>query len=162
MRNFLLTTCLGAVAAFAAGAAHANDELIKMSQNPKEWVMPTGNYANHRYSSLKQITADNVGKLQAVWNLAARKRWVAEFPELPRIKVPKSIPTGRAYTADDVGKLIRRAKHRRGLTGGKHLELVGRARQREPAPEIDPAGHGHEHRVGERDQPVRIRDHARK
>jgi integrase len=57
--------------------------------------------------------------LQAVWNLAARKRWVAEFPELPRIKVPKSIPTGRAYTADDVGTLIRHARHRRGRTGDK-------------------------------------------
>jgi integrase len=57
--------------------------------------------------------------LAAAWNLAARKRWVAEFPELPRIKVPKSIPTGRAYTADDVAKLIRRARHRKGRTGGK-------------------------------------------
>ena len=51
MRNFLLTTCVGAVAVFALGAAHANDELIKMSQNPKDWVMPTGNYANTRYLS---------------------------------------------------------------------------------------------------------------
>ncbi|MGB8512101.1 MAG: PQQ-dependent dehydrogenase, methanol/ethanol family, partial [Pseudolabrys sp.] len=67
MRNLLLTTCLGAVAALAAGAAQANDELIKMSQNPKDWVMPTGNYANQRYSQLKQITADNVGKLQVAW-----------------------------------------------------------------------------------------------
>jgi integrase len=57
--------------------------------------------------------------LAAAWNLAARKRWVAEFPELPRIRVPKSIPTGRAYTADDVAKLIRRARHRKGRTGGK-------------------------------------------
>jgi hypothetical protein len=48
MRNFLLTTC--AVAVFATGAAHANDELIRMSQNPKDWVMPTGDYADHRYS----------------------------------------------------------------------------------------------------------------
>ena len=56
--------------------------------------------------------------LQAAWNLAARKRWVAEFPELPRIKVAKSIPLGRAYTADDVAKLIRRAKTRKGTTGG--------------------------------------------
>jgi lanthanide-dependent methanol dehydrogenase len=52
------------MAAFAAGAAYANDELNKMSQNPKDWAMPTGSYANHRYSQLKQITADNVGKLQ--------------------------------------------------------------------------------------------------
>src|SRR3979490_3341327 len=70
MRNLLLTTCVGAVAALAAGAAQANDELIKMSQNPKEWVMPTGNYANQRYSQLKQITADNVGKLQVAWTFS--------------------------------------------------------------------------------------------
>jgi len=57
--------------------------------------------------------------LQAVWNLAARKRWVAEFPELPRIKVAKSIPTGRAYTAEDVAMLIRRARRRIGTTGGQ-------------------------------------------
>ena len=70
MRTFLLTTCFGAVAALAAGTAHANDELIRMSQNPKDWVMPTGNYANHRYSQLKQITADNVGKLQVAWTFS--------------------------------------------------------------------------------------------
>jgi hypothetical protein len=70
MRNFLLTTCLGAVAVFATGAAHANDELIRMSQNPKDWVMPTGNYANHRYSRLKQITAQNVGKLRVAWTFS--------------------------------------------------------------------------------------------
>jgi len=56
--------------------------------------------------------------LTAVWTMAARKRWAAEFPELPRIRVPKSIPTGRAYTASDVSALVRRAKMRRGLTGG--------------------------------------------
>src|SRR5215831_11597682 len=70
MRNFLLTTCVGAVAVFAMGAAHANDDLIKMSQNPKDWVMPTGNYANQRYSQLKQITAQNVGKLQVAWTFS--------------------------------------------------------------------------------------------
>ena len=32
--------------------------------------MPTGNYANHRYSQLKQITADNVGKLQVAWTFS--------------------------------------------------------------------------------------------
>src|SRR6187200_2282733 len=70
MRNLLLTTCLGAVAAFAAGAANANEELIKMQDNPKDWVMPAGNYANQRYSQLKQITADNVGKLQVAWTFS--------------------------------------------------------------------------------------------
>src|SRR5262249_17350394 len=70
MRNFLLTTCMGVVAVFATGAAHANDELIRMSQNPKDWVMPAGDYANQRYSKLKQITPANVGKLQVAWTFS--------------------------------------------------------------------------------------------
>lgn len=82
-------------------------------------------YLRHRASDTwagKPIRPASVQKdkvmIQAVWNLAARKRWVAEFPELPRIKVAKSIPTGRAYTAEDVSALIRRARHRHGTTGG--------------------------------------------
>src|SRR5262249_7231566 len=70
MCNLLLNTCFGAAAVLAAGAANANEELIKMSQNPKDWVMPTGNYANHRYSQLKQINADNAGKLQVAWTFS--------------------------------------------------------------------------------------------
>jgi lanthanide-dependent methanol dehydrogenase len=70
MRNFLLTTCLSAAAVFTASAALANEELIRMLQNPKDWVMPTGNYANHRYSELKQINAQNVGKLQVAWTFS--------------------------------------------------------------------------------------------
>ena len=43
---------------------------MKMSQNPKDWVMPTGDYANQRYSQLKQITAQNAGKLQVAWTFS--------------------------------------------------------------------------------------------
>ena len=70
MRKFLLTTWLSAAAVFTASAALANDEVIRMSQNPKDWVMPTGNYANHRYSQLKQINGQNVGKLQVAWTFS--------------------------------------------------------------------------------------------
>ena len=70
MRYLLLKICFSAAAGLAAGAAHANEELIKMSQNPKDWVMPTGNYANHRYSQLKQITSENVAKLQVAWTFS--------------------------------------------------------------------------------------------
>ncbi len=70
MRNLLLTTCLGAVAALAAGTASANDELLKLQQNPNDWAMPAGNYNNQRYSQLKQINAGNVGKLQAAWTFS--------------------------------------------------------------------------------------------
>jgi lanthanide-dependent methanol dehydrogenase len=70
MRKVQLATCLGVMAAFAAGDVNANEELIKMSQNPKDWVMPTGDYANTRYSKLNQITASNVGKLQVAWTFS--------------------------------------------------------------------------------------------
>src|SRR6201997_1857102 len=70
MRKLLLATGLGALAAFAAGSAAANDELNRMSQNPAEWAMPTGDYANTRYSKLKQINSTNVGKLQVAWTFS--------------------------------------------------------------------------------------------
>jgi PQQ-dependent dehydrogenase (methanol/ethanol family) len=61
---------LSAAALLAASASYANEELIKLSQDAKQWVMPAGNYANTRYSTLKQITADNVGKLQVAWTFS--------------------------------------------------------------------------------------------
>jgi PQQ-dependent dehydrogenase (methanol/ethanol family) len=61
---------LSTAAVIAAGSAYANDELIKLSQDAKQWVMPTGNYANTRHSALKQITTDNVGKLQVAWTFS--------------------------------------------------------------------------------------------
>jgi len=70
MRLLFSKICFSAAAVLVAGAANANEELIKMSQNPKDWVMPTGNYANHRYSQLKQITADNADKLQVAWTFS--------------------------------------------------------------------------------------------
>jgi PQQ-dependent dehydrogenase (methanol/ethanol family) len=69
MRHLVLTACLG-VAAVVAGSAQANDELQKLSQNPKDWVMPTGDYANTRYSKLNQINAQNVNKLQVAWTFS--------------------------------------------------------------------------------------------
>jgi len=70
MRKLLLTGCLAALTAFAATAASANSQLEKMSQNPNQWVMPAGNYANTRYSELKQINTKNVGKLQVAWTFS--------------------------------------------------------------------------------------------
>jgi len=70
MRKFLTGTMLSTAAVIVAGSAYANDELIKLSQDAKQWVMPTGNYANTRHSTLKQITADNVGKLQVAWTFS--------------------------------------------------------------------------------------------
>jgi PQQ-dependent dehydrogenase (methanol/ethanol family) len=70
MRKLLISTALSAAAVMAAGSVYANEELIKLSQDAKQWVMPAANYANTRHSTLKQITADNVGKLQVAWTFS--------------------------------------------------------------------------------------------
>src|ERR1700726_2205990 len=58
------------VLALMAGAASANDELIKLSKDPNQWAMPTGNYANWRYSELIQINKDNAKNLRPLWTFS--------------------------------------------------------------------------------------------
>jgi len=70
MRKFLLMSCVGAAALLANGAAFANDELIQLSKDPKQWALPTGDYANHRFSKLDQINSDNVKRLTPVWSFS--------------------------------------------------------------------------------------------
>jgi len=60
----------GTAGVLGAGAAYANDELEKMSQDPKQWVMPGGDYANQRHTKLTQITAENAHKLHPVWTFS--------------------------------------------------------------------------------------------
>jgi len=43
------------------------DDLVALSKDPKQWVMPARDYASTRFSPLDQINASNVGKLQAAW-----------------------------------------------------------------------------------------------
>jgi lanthanide-dependent methanol dehydrogenase len=70
MRKILLASCFGAAALFTAGYAVANDELAKLSADPNQWVMPAGNFANTRYSELKQINTDNVHKIAPAWTFS--------------------------------------------------------------------------------------------
>ncbi len=67
LRRLSMLACAAVV--FAA-PAFANDELLKLEKDPKGWAMPTGDYANHRYSTLKQITAANVKELKPVWSFS--------------------------------------------------------------------------------------------
>ena len=70
MRKLLLASCFGVAALFTAGYAAANDELAKMAADPNQWVMPAGNFANTRYSELKQINTENVHKLAPAWTFS--------------------------------------------------------------------------------------------
>ena len=70
MRKILLMSCVASAALIASGSAYANDDLIKMSKNPKDWVIPAGNYASQRFTELKQITPENVKSLVPAWTFS--------------------------------------------------------------------------------------------
>ena len=65
-----LLTCSTMVAALFAGAASANDGLMSAIDNPNDWVIQTGDYANTRYSKLNQINRHNVKRLQVAWTFS--------------------------------------------------------------------------------------------
>jgi alcohol dehydrogenase (cytochrome c) len=67
MHKLLLSTSVAVLA--LAGAAKA-DDLQTLQKDPKQWVMPTGDYGNLRHSALKQITTENVGKLAPAWQFS--------------------------------------------------------------------------------------------
>jgi lanthanide-dependent methanol dehydrogenase len=67
IRHLSMMAC--AAIAFAA-PAFANDELLKLEKDANQWVMPTGDYSDHRFSTLKQITAANVKELRPVWTFS--------------------------------------------------------------------------------------------
>ena len=64
MRCISLTigTVISAAALLAAGPLYA--------QSANDWAMPAKDFANTRYSTLKQINAGNVGKLQVAWTFS--------------------------------------------------------------------------------------------
>src|SRR5579883_2854223 len=64
--------CLSAalIAAPAGAQQGGSDDLVQAEKNPKNVVMPTGNYANWRYSALDQINTQTVNKLQVAWTFS--------------------------------------------------------------------------------------------
>ena len=54
---------LGSVASAAEG-------LQEMGKSGAQWVMPTGDYANQRYSVLDKINKDNVSKMVPAWSFS--------------------------------------------------------------------------------------------
>ena len=64
--------CLSSALMVKAATAQSadSDDLVKAQSNAANVVMPTITYDNQRYSTLDQITAENVGKLQAAWTFS--------------------------------------------------------------------------------------------
>ncbi|HMK13468.1 MAG TPA: methanol/ethanol family PQQ-dependent dehydrogenase [Burkholderiales bacterium] len=58
-----------ALALTVSGLAFASD-LPGLIGNPNNWAHPSGDFSLHRYSSLKQINASNVGSMKVAWTFS--------------------------------------------------------------------------------------------
>ncbi|MBP2233585.1 PQQ-dependent dehydrogenase (methanol/ethanol family) [Sinorhizobium kostiense] len=67
---YLPMTAAGLLTAVLGGNALANDELMSLAADAKNWAMPTGDYANTRYSKLNQINKDNAKDLEVKWTFS--------------------------------------------------------------------------------------------
>lgn len=56
--------------ALVPSLGQANNDVIKNSQNARNWAMQAGNMQNHRYSTLKQINKENVKDLRVAWQFS--------------------------------------------------------------------------------------------
>ena len=71
MKRLLATLALLAI----AGSAHAQggnvtaDRILKAAAEPQNWLTYGGTYESQRYSTLAQITPQNVGRLEQQWVL---------------------------------------------------------------------------------------------
>ena len=65
----LLVSVLAIGPAFGQTAAVAQQNLVSMQKDPKQWVMPNGNYSGWNYSPLDQINLGNVQSLSMAWTM---------------------------------------------------------------------------------------------
>ena len=65
-----VTSLAAALLATASLPAFANDSVLEATKDPANWAIQTGDYANTRYSTLDQITKENVKNLQVAWQFS--------------------------------------------------------------------------------------------
>jgi PQQ-dependent dehydrogenase (methanol/ethanol family) len=70
-KPFIAPWAIVAAVLVALWAAKAlADDLDAMSRDDKQWIMPSKNYAQTRFSGLNQINAANAGKLGVAWTFS--------------------------------------------------------------------------------------------
>jgi len=69
-RSIFAGISLAAFAMVVASSVQANDSVVKAVSDPNGWAVAGHDYGNTRFSPLKQITSENVGKLQLAYSLS--------------------------------------------------------------------------------------------
>jgi glucose dehydrogenase len=58
------------VAATSTATLASAADVEQVMSKSSNWAAQAGDYANHRYSELKQINASNVGRMQVAWTMS--------------------------------------------------------------------------------------------
>ncbi len=66
----LTLAALIAAPALAASPALANDTLVEMAKDPRNWVMTGRDYSANNYSTMDQINKENVSELRSAWSFS--------------------------------------------------------------------------------------------
>ena len=70
LRSILVRGAVLAAAAATSTSALADADLDSKLSNSSNWAAQAGDYSNHRNSTLNQINAGNVNKLQVAWTMS--------------------------------------------------------------------------------------------
>src|SRR5881296_3727101 len=68
----------------------SNDRILRAAQEPQNWLTHHGNYNSQRYSTLSQITAENVKNLEV--------QWIFQAQSLEKFEATPLVVDGILYT----------------------------------------------------------------
>ncbi|WP_407168002.1 PQQ-dependent methanol/ethanol family dehydrogenase [Bradyrhizobium sp. ORS 111] len=68
--TFFAGVSLAAMLMASVGVSRANDSVVKAASDPNGWAIAGHDYGNTRFSPLKQINTENVGKLQLAYSMS--------------------------------------------------------------------------------------------
>src|SRR3989442_6987681 len=92
----LLTLILGESLALQAQAPY--ERIVRSSQEPQNWLTHSGNYSSQRYSTLSQITPENVKNLEVQWVFQARS--------LEKFEATPIVVDGIMYTVEAPNNIV--------------------------------------------------------
>src|SRR5881296_1596378 len=95
-RTLLLT--LFAVCGISLQAQVPYERILRAGQEPQNWLTYSGNYNSQRYSTLSQITPENVKNLELQWIFQARS--------LEKFEATPIVVDGIMYTVEAPNNIV--------------------------------------------------------
>ena len=74
------------------------DRIVRSTQEPQNWLTHSGNYNSQRYSTLSQITTENVKNLEL--------RWIFQTRSLEKFEATPLVVDGILYTVEAPNNVV--------------------------------------------------------